>query len=44
MRQRRDKHFIDLLNKVRVGNADSKVERTVKSRIFCSSGPIIKKS
>ena len=35
--QRRDKHFINLLNKVRVANVDSKVERTLKSRIICSS-------
>ena len=33
MRQR-DRHFIDLLNKVRVGNVDSEVERTLKSRII----------
>ena len=30
-------HFIDILNKVHVGNVDSEVERTLKSRIICSS-------
>ena len=34
MRQRGDRHFIDLLNKVRVENVDSEVERTLKSRII----------
>ena len=37
MRQRGDKHFLDILNKVRVWNIDSEVERTLKSRIICSS-------
>ena len=30
MRQRRDEHFIDLLNKIRVGCVDSEVERIRK--------------
>ena len=34
MRQRGDKHFIDILNKVHVGNVDSEVKRTLKSRII----------
>ena len=34
MRQRGDRHFIDLLNKVRVENVDSEAERTLKSRII----------
>ena len=29
MRQKEDKHFIDILNKVCVGNEDSEVERTL---------------
>ena len=37
MRQRGDKHFIDLLNKVCVRNVDSEVEKRLKSRIICNS-------
>ena len=37
MWQSGDKNFIDILNKVRVGNLDSEVERTLKLRIICSS-------
>ena len=37
MLQRVDRHFIEILNKVRVGNVDNEVERTLKSRIICSS-------
>ena len=37
MPQRGDKNFIDILNKVCVGNADSEVERTLKWKIICSS-------
>ena len=34
IRERREKHFIDPLNKVRVGKVESEVERTLKSRIL----------
>ena len=34
MQQKGDKNFIDILNKVRVGNIYSEVERTLKSRII----------
>ena len=37
MRQRGDKHFLDILNKVCVGNVDSEVERTFTLRIMYSS-------
>lgn len=36
MWQKGDNHFINLLNKVRVGNADRENERTLKPRIICS--------
>ena len=35
MRQRGEKHFIKLLNKVRVTNVDDEIERQLKSRIIC---------
>ena len=34
MQQKGDKNFIDILNKVHVGNIYSEVERTLKSRII----------
>ena len=37
IQQRGDKHFIDILNKLRVGNVDSEVERALKTRIICIS-------
>ena len=37
MWQRGDKHFIVILNKIRVRNVDSEVKRTLKWRIICSS-------
>ena len=35
MQQRGDKHFIKLLNKVRVSDVDDEIERKLKSRITC---------
>lgn len=36
MWQKGDNHFINLLNKVRIGNAGRENERTLKPRIICS--------
>ena len=37
MHQKRDKHFIEFLKKVRVEKVDSEIVRTLKSIIVCSS-------